>query len=602
MQKVDPTRIEMIRSREQAGFCFLNKSFLAEKVSAVPSGPMLEGLIAHKWWDSPLTMAGFVNTHNGAPAAVATRLRVVYDQNCLLAAFIMDEPQMDKTSAFVTESGTRRIEFKSTPRGRQPDTMIPYVIEKDDAVEFMLDAGHSHRRYVRFFINLAGVHYASEEELVHHWAQVYPTTTFIQAWEKPYSAEVLKGKDFWCAAFRIPWSSLGVDPESAILAGVNARRSRTVGEWNKHILAFSPDVGACALDFADLYMGQKPLEVSEVDFGFPVFDENSFSVKLTNTSTGRLDLTCLVKLTGESTADTTLCQDQAEITLDKGQSGVVRLRYRPDERETLTQTMAVSIRQPSGKELYRGAYFLSRLSWVMIEDRYDWPGPQSNPPADDPDFVKKKRSYLLSRLPKFTRATTADGAPSDFTLRSTCGRHEFNLMRSGEAKRIADMLNELFDDADDRLAASCLLAHQRTLSTHMSQQAALHTQISPLSAMRLNAGHCYSRSLVWLAIAQHLKDRQGEAYGDRAHAHLVLGHVVGAIDAGPDDRYVFDPTYGSSFYRWDNKGFATEREIEADLTLADRVLHNRRHRFDFVQFHRAIPAGQIVWPQGAPVE
>lgn len=599
MQKVDPQRIEMIRRREKAGFCFINRSFLAEKVQVVPSLDDLAGLAGDGWWDTPATISDFINDHDGQPAPVETRLRIVYDDQDVLATFWMHEPAMDKTHALVTAPGTREIELSDPVTGVE---VIPYVIEKDDHIQLLLDFTHHHGRYVRFLVNQAGVGYADQVECNYRSESVYPSRSFLEKWDKEYQSAVVNGDDHWCAAFRIPFSSIGARPDEVPVFGIDAGRSRTVTEWNHHVLYVGPNFrsGAqSATDFGDLYLGQAPIALEEADFGHPVLAANTFTAKIRNTAGRDLSLLCKAELTVESTGEL-FSTDSCDLALPAGATKDIQLSFTLDWQERRRQTLRLSISdKDAGSTLLVAPYFFAYNTDIPAEQPHEFDGPQPDPDPADENFIVKKRHYLLSRLPQFIRPTTADGAPSDFTLQSICGKYEFNLMKSGILRDIAGMIEEIFEDPNDRLAAVTLLAHQKTFSMHMSPHVGLHRQITPLSALRLNAGHCYSRMLVWLGIVSNMTSGNGdEFYGRRAHGMLVLGHVIGAIDVG-DDRIFFDPSPGAFFYHWDNTRFATANELRADPALVNRMVRNCTRFYSLPEYYRAIPAGQIVFPQGA---
>ena len=84
-----------------------------------------------------------------------------------------------------------------------------------------------------------------------------------------------------------------------------------------------------------------------------------------------------------------------------------------------------------------------------------------------------------------------------------------------------------------------------------------------------------------------------------ASTMLVLGHVIVCVQEG-EERLLFDPTFGSFFYRHDNKAFATERELGEDLSLADRFIRERHKDYFHPATHTVSPLGNVIWPPGAP--
>jgi len=598
MQKTDLRRMEMIRRRENAGFCYLNRSFLCEHLRRVPSLDELEKLLADGWWDDSSSMSGFVNAHDGQVPPVETKLRVVYDDEAIFAGFFMEEPEMNQTCAHVTEQGTREIKLTDPVSGKE---VLPYEIVKDDHVELLLDFGHTHRTYVQFLVNLAGVTYADEIESWYRSEAVYPVRRRFEKWGQDYDSSVIRSDNSWCAGFRIPWSSVGIAPSEPSVLGINAVRSRTIREWNHHVLCFAPYLGGVKSpsEFGDLYLGEAPIALEEIDFAFPVFAENAFAAKIRNNSDKPLALRCSAELTLES-SEKPFSSDSADLELSPNQCEQVGLKYKLDWQERGTQTLRFSISDSTtGTALLVTPYFFGYNTDMTVEQPYRFETVISDPDPGDDDFIVKKRDYLLSRLPRFVRITTAEGGPSDFTLRSACKKYEFNLMKSGVLKEIAKMIEDLFPDRNDRLAAAVMLAHQKPFSMHIGPHVSLHRQVTPLSALRLNAGHCYSRALVWMGIVRNLSDGEGGLYGFRVHGLLVLGHVMGAIDLPGGDRMIFDPTIGAFYYHWDNTRFATGKELQDDPKLGERMVRGNSRFFSLREYYRAIPSGQIVFPQGA---
>jgi hypothetical protein len=598
MREFDPTRIEMINRLQPGGFRYTNSSFLAERVEAVPDLSDLAGLAGRGWWDADSAMGGFVRGHDGGRPAVETRLRIVHDDEALFAAFHLAEPRMDKANAIVTIPGVRQVDPVDPVTGEVP---MMYVIEKDDHVQLLLDFTHGHGKFVRFLVNLAGVGYAEQTEVQNSSEAVYPGRQRGGGgmWNKPYRHAVAAGKDHWCAAFRIPWSSIALAPGDAKVMGVQATRCRTVGQMEKHRLCFSPFDVTSAMEFADLYLGSQPLALEELDFGLPVFADNSFTFKVSNPGDAKLALVCRARVTVDRDGHE-MSDEHASVEIAPGKSRQVKMHYSLDWREDRRQTLELTMSAPGGEVLLAGRYYFSHTQDITAEEPHEFVEPAPNPDPADEDFVAAKRRYLLSRIPYFRRATTQDGAPSDFTLRSARGKWEFNLMQPGVMGEIAAMIESVFDDPTDRLAASSLLAHQKAFSMHMNPHISLHELVTPLSALRLNAGHCYSRALVWMGIARRLAAHDGPGeYGQRVHCVLVLHHVMGCIDVGDDERWMFDPTVGSFFYAWDNKRFATAAEMEADPSIPARMMRTRPTNFNNIRYHRLIPAGQVVFPQGA---
>src|SRR5262249_7984222 len=71
---------------------------------------------------------------------------------------------------------------------------------------------------------------------------------------------------------------------------------------------------------------------------------------------------------------------------------------------------AAGSRDPFFRATYR--FGRGQVGWLLqIDDRREGP-PVPNPDPSDPEFMKKKRLYIVRKLPRFVRKTTAHGAPS----------------------------------------------------------------------------------------------------------------------------------------------------------------------------------------------
>jgi hypothetical protein len=124
--------------------------------------------------------------------------------------------------------------------------------------------------------------------------------------------------------------------------------------------------------------------------------------------------------------------------------------------------------------------------------------------------------------------------------------------------------------------------------------------MTALSALRLGAGHCYSRALGGTGIVNAMTDpRTGKPF--EAYPCLVVGHVVTAI-RWRDGWTFIDPSFGNFFFNRENTDLATDLELEADHALIERVAVRKGAIANYgrrdVQVR--LEEGTVVWPAGAP--
>ncbi len=589
MQETRPASLSFFRSYEPAGFRFHNTIALAERVTDLPPIGSAESLASIAWFKSGTPQAQFVDLHNGAPAVHATTLRILVSNEGLFAAARMDEPAPQLMKRLVpADSATGEV--------KPHENLMGYAVDKDDHFALAIDPVHSHGDYFEFFLSNAG-HASVHLKNFQYSESIHTTCDKCEPVKPAWEHRAIIAGDAWYAFMRIPWAALGLNalPEQHLI-GMNATRLRAVEELRCSTFARVPfQHGMCAADFADLYLSPPPAVLESLDFGRPVLDQNTLKLSL-KAATGASVTARATVTVGKDKR--TISSDEAKTNIAAGSTATLNVPYRLDWQETGLHSMTLELLH-DGRIFYSGQFVLGRNGYVSVTDRHEWDKPQPHPSPDDEQFMVKKRNYLLSRLPRMARTTTAQGAPSDFCLESADGKVRFNLMDPAVCRQIAAFIESRFDNDADRMAGASMFIHQKCFAMHCTELTHVHRHLSPESAMRLNGGHCYSRALSLAGVMREIR-YTGQSRTYDARIMFVLGHVIVAvIDGG--QRYLFDPTFGSFYYRHDNKAFATELEIAADLTLADRYGRGRRHNFSHPASHSLAPVGNVRWPAGAPV-
>ena len=188
--------------------------------AAVRGGPIaIDGKLDEAAWAQAPWTEGFIERKPGlrAQPPVQTRFALLYDRSDLYVAVCCGEPD---TNAIVARSTTRDN----------------FAIFSDDAISLKLDPSHDQRTTIGMVLNPVGARldYRGVNE-----------TSMRREWDGIWTGAASVVKGGWVAEFRIPWSTLGVDPASPpAVIGLNfsrdhARRNATY-DWALMPPPYSP--------------------------------------------------------------------------------------------------------------------------------------------------------------------------------------------------------------------------------------------------------------------------------------------------------------------------------------------------------------------------
>jgi hypothetical protein len=476
-----------------------------------------------------------------------------------------------------------------------------------DTNEITIDPTHDHFNYFQFVILPDGIRKSSKG-----WK-----SCGSQRWEirgkmnelpiDQWSGTAQIGEDNWATQFTIPFSTLGVRPEEGRPFGFNCMRQRCDVPWEHHYWNFTHRGFHSPFGFGDLYLNAPPrIHVEKIDLGELKLWENRGALFIRNCSgksiSGRMEVTVS---TGPK-EEHTFYSGSIKTEIPGATSEPFRLPFvfPFDPREFKYQHLHVTLRDESGVQLwtgtYRGAY---EHGWMLhLDDRREGP-PVENPGPADPDFIDKKRAWLIRKLPKFIRKTTAQGAPSDFTLEASDGSVVFNLMRAGALKEIADYIYSRFDNDLDRLLGATMFVHQPAVIRYAHVPTQLAGCLSPLSIMRMGNAMCSSQAEALCGIIEKMKcEATGKTY--RARTVTFFAHVVTVAEF--KGRWVhLDGSLGRFYFLPGNTELATMEELIAKPELGGQQSGNLEEMFrktagSDLPFYSYTNPG--VWPPGAPVE
>lgn len=603
MQATHPLGHLSFRSFEPSGFLMLSRSGVAERADVLPpvDDPALED---PAWFTSePVRQhwCGFLTLEDATTADPPTQLRLLWsDEGLFIGARCVEPAPSTMRTLIPADHSTGSIEIEGIPQ--------PYDCNKDDHLRITIDPTHRGETYYEFLLTAAGYARARRRQYVYR-EHVLAECELDEPADVTWQHRVVVADDAWHACFRLPWSALGLEgpPEPGVV-GFNAVRMRSEPEmthtsWTRVVSPWA----AAATDFGDCHLAPARVFMPTVEFGHPVFDWNELALTLTAVDAPlRVRVRVHVEATarGETISDEVV-EAELPVATEAGEAHhpTVTVPYFLSWQERDPHAMTIEIADAaSGDLLMRTCYRLARSGDVCVSDRFEFDAPphDPDPERDADDFVTKKRNWLNCHIGRFHRTTTVQGAPSDFCLERTDGRVRFNLMAPDVCRQMAQYIEELFADENDRLCAAALMVHQKVFAMHCKPLTAMHLGLTAESAMRLNGGHCYSRALALAGVMREMRRSDGGGTFDAGIVY-VLGHVMVVVRWPDGRRFLFDPTFGSFYFHHDNRRLATERELADDPTLHERSIRGRRANFKSPETHADAPIGRIVWPPGAPV-
>jgi len=496
----------------------------------------------------------------------------------LWVGFVCDEPAVSKMRSL----------FHRPPFGR------------DDHVILHLDTGHRHHDYVSFSLNALGV---KDGERVscgrgnRYWEKKAAVNNAIMEWEG--QAAVLKDK--WVATMTIPFETLGVPgPPADGVWGVNFARSRrpephTGSLWNTtHRLAQAPWA------FGDLHFTEPPMTLERISFGELLGSDNTATLWIRSHRSRRQNAVAVIE-TFTDTGLTPWRTSRRSFSLPARDCAEVIVPYSFDVDGWEDQRLRLRLLSANRKPVYEGwhlfGYKNGQKLMVSFPRKRTCP---PNPEPGDPDFMDKKRRYIIGRLPRFERVTTAQGAPSDFTIRSEDGAVVFNLMEEGALANIARYIHDLYDNENDRLLGANFFVHQRAGMVYSNIETQIVHQLNPLSILRFGSAQCCCHAAALVGI---LNEMEIGDTGRRYTSHRVgcEGHVVAVVHL-KGRHALLDPSVGRFYYLWDDRTLATPEDVAADLALADRAGKHLRKYFEGTARFTYYGCGVGNWPTGAPRE
>lgn len=557
--------------------------------------PVIDGKLDEPLWSKTARIDDFVTLDTLAPAGSQTEVSLGHHGDVLYVGFRCEEPP---------QTGTAEI----------PATAGEQDPEKDvDAIEFYFSPSNDHTRYFRVHVDAKGEIRLYSGHLMRGELPIDRRAAEEQrAADASLSGKVSVGSDAWSGELAIPISDLGAEsPLASQVWGFNVVRRFKGPAADVAWSCVAGQIDVAPMEYGELRFSEPAVTVSAVEFGMPYWGANTATVTIKNNSLENhtLRLKSRVFLPVD---EVTVDEHELSVELPAGKTRQVEIPYLlswrgrwPIEVDNY-QRIFLSVEDTHTMEnLYAASFPVAYDAGLIPSERYGQQSDAPNPKPDDPDFIPKKRAYIIGRIPEFRREGRNDNDTDQLVLAAVDGSVKFDLMQPGVMQQIADWLYDRFDNDIDRLLGTMFFVHQRSVTRHSR----IKKGINPLSVLRSGGGLDDDRVWAMAGILSKMKqDATGEPY--RSHCLSTGGHVVLGVEPGAEsgdigDSYVFDPAVGVFHYAADNTRLATLDELRKDRQLSARMhFFNTRHGKEFYFQNDQIGSYQgeqrRIWPAGAP--
>ncbi len=403
-----------------------------------------------------------------------------------------------------------------------------------ERVHLLIDADLDHYTFAHFMATASGERKAWQE--LSGGIQTLFKNLSSENWQEEaglaadaWTADMEPSAEGYAARFDIPWTALDVDGAPDVV-GLNVWIDCRKPHYEQVLLSRPRywRLPADAVTFANIYLNDAPVMIESIEFGVPTWDDNVAEATLCNAT----DDDVKVVIHSENRLDMQRRVNRSapvEVVVPAGGKVTAEFHYFIDQREKMGGVQKVIVLLESeGRTLFRGEW---PANYCMPPGTYQKYGADiessANPKPGEADFVAKKIRYICSRIPRFERLTTRDGAPSDFFLRAADESVAFNLMKAGVLDEIGDYIVGLFDNDVDRILGMYFFGYNPSVLRHMSAGHRIMNLAGPLSIIRGNfaggGGNCGYHSRGFAGLISHLKIDGKPLVG---HTVSIRGHVI----------------------------------------------------------------------------
>ena len=446
-------------------------------------------------------------------------------------------------------------------------------IPNNDSLEVEIDTAHNHADYLWLHFDSSGVKAAARRNVLQFSLRCDRLQKDEPVADGRWSVLCEVTRDAWYSLVHVPFALLAMRSAGDLVAwGFNVVQRRWVGRILVES-AWSPVPGESQSpwDFGEVLAPESPVELRGLDFGEVYHDWNALKLSLQNVAVRQVEAEVQLRAWFEGFEST----PAQTVSLGAGQTRELELRFELDSCQWHRQDIELTVRE-GARLLYRALFSAGHNpvhggACMILKHGVRWfdgPPPQDPSPAD-PDFARKKRRYILSRLPDFPEMGWWGGPRGDWILRDRRGSGiAFNLLSNRILEELGDMIAERFTTDDERVIAAALLAHRLVIYSYAGCR--VQASLSPLASLRYGATICSGYTCVAAGILGGTPRADGKR-GYRGYWTNAYNHTILTVEL-PKYRTLVDPTLGAFHYIRDNSRLATEEELFNDPTLSRRTL------------------------------
>jgi len=446
-------------------------------------------------------------------------------------------------------------------------------ISNNDSLEIEIDTAHNHTDYLWLHFDSSGVKFATRRNVLQFSLRCDRVQKDEPVPDDKWSVKCETTKDAWYSLVRVPFTLLGMKSADDLVAwGFNIVQRRWVGRMLVES-AWSPVPGESQSpwDFGEILAPEAHVQLRMLDFGEVYHDWNALNLSIQNVS----EKPVKAEIQLRAWFDGYESKSEQPVSFGAGQTRDLELRFELDSCQWHRQDIELTVRE--GERLIYRAIFsaghnpMHGGACMILKHGVRWFNGQApqDPSPSDPDFARKKRRYILSRLPDFPEMGWWGGPLGDWILRDRRGSDiTFNLLSNRILEELGDMIAECFPTDDERVIAATLLAHRMVIYSYVGCR--VQVLLSPLASLRYGATICSGYTCVATGILEGTPRTDGKrgyhGYWTNGYNHTFLTVEL------PKYRTMVDPTLGGFHYIRDNSRLATEEELFNDPTLSRRTL------------------------------
>jgi hypothetical protein len=387
---------------------------------------------------------------------------------------------------------------------------------------------------VRFECDYRGIHSASSQRRITGersleavpdlWQSGGTISVLSEQWERYYGVE----RDSWWCQIELPWRTLGLEARPATIGFNFGRFYRINGEAPHMTLVAWPSAtreSNCPtlLEHGELLIGPQAGAPVKLELPTLRFGVNEARIHLPpDWPAGEATLSAQVLRPGGAAAAAQSAPARAgaivsvPFTLDRADSSHV------EPFDVCRLALTVQDRG-SGQTVYQAIVPMDRYLGLTVDEPYG-EGGQGSGGTERERWLQR----VVRLLPRLHRATTRQGAPSDFCLMNADDRLAVNLMADNAWSALASIVEQRFETAEDRLVAAMALVGQKSVANMYlatmffengwkpSYHSSMTEMMGPLSILRYGGGPPVELAVVLAELLRHITDPQtGKPFSTR---------------------------------------------------------------------------------------